>query len=165
MSGVVENKAKLLPRLRSAETLPCLGFGRLNQTDLFPSGSIVDSRNWSVLHRPSEPAGFIRTWDGSQMENMVGKYSRDAKTYSAIMRSAHSTRETKMAGLPNFALQVARSFSETPRARLHAPQAKTGMCLATTFSRNSLSGGQPMGITASDVALRMRYVASAVRNI
>jgi hypothetical protein len=87
------------------------------------------------------------------------------RPYSAIMRSAHSTRETKMAGLPNFALQLARSFSETPRAREQAPQENTGMCLATIFSRNSLSGGQPMGITASDVALRIRYVASAVRNI
>jgi hypothetical protein len=87
------------------------------------------------------------------------------RPYSAIMRSAHSTRETKMAGLPNFALQLARSFSETPRAREQAPQENTGMCLATIFSRNSLSGGQPMGITASDVILRIRYVASAVRNI
>jgi hypothetical protein len=73
-----------------------------------------------------------------------------------MMRSAHSTSETKMAGLPNFAFQFARSISETPRAREQAPQAKTGMCLATTFSRNSLSGGQPMGINASEVALRMR---------
>jgi len=76
--------------------------------------------------------------------------------YSEMMRSAHSTRETKMAGFPNFAFQFARSFSETPRAREQAPQAKTGMCLATTFSRNSLRGGQPMGITASEVALRIR---------
>ena len=76
--------------------------------------------------------------------------------YSEMMRSAHSTRETKVAGLPNFAPQFARSFSETPRAREQAPHAKTGMCLATTFSRNSLSGGQPMGITASKVALRIR---------
>ena len=80
----------------------------------------------------------------------------NCRTYSVMMWSAHSTRETKMAGLPNFAFQFARSFSETPRAREQAPQAKTGICLATTFSRNSLSGGQPMGITASDVALRIR---------
>jgi len=78
------------------------------------------------------------------------------RPYSAMMRSAHSTRETKMAGLPNFAPQVARSFSETPRAREQAPQENTGICLATIFSRNSASGGQPMGITASDVALRIR---------
>src|SRR5271156_5777337 len=88
-----------------------------------------------------------------------------ARTYSEMTRSDHSTRETKTAGLPNFAFQFVRSFSETPRAREQAPQAKTGMCLATTFSRNSLSGGQPMGSTASEVALRIRYVASAVRNI
>jgi hypothetical protein len=78
------------------------------------------------------------------------------RPYSEIMRSAHSTRETKTPGLPNFALQVARSFSETPRAREQAPQEKTGMCLATIFSRNSLNGGQPMGSTASDVALRIK---------
>jgi hypothetical protein len=76
--------------------------------------------------------------------------------YSEMTRLAHSTRETKMAGLPNFAPQLARSFSETPRAREQAPQENTGMCLATIFSRNSLSGGQPMGITASEVALRIR---------
>src|SRR5262249_53096122 len=86
-------------------------------------------------------------------------------THSEITRSAHSTRETKTAGLPNFALQMARSFSETPRAREQAPQENTGMCLATIFSLNSLSGGQPMGITASEVALRIRLVASAVKNI
>lgn len=79
-----------------------------------------------------------------------------ARTYSEMMRSAHSTRDTKVAGLPNFAFQFARSFSVTPRAREQAPQAKTGICLETTFSRNSLSGGQPMGITASNVALRIR---------
>jgi len=73
-----------------------------------------------------------------------------------MMRSAHSTRETKMVVLPNFAFQFVRSFSVTPRAREQFPQAKTGMCLATTFSRNSLSGGQPMGITASTVAFRIR---------
>jgi hypothetical protein len=79
-----------------------------------------------------------------------------SSTYSEMTRSDHSTSETKMAGLPNFAFQIARSFSETPRAREQAPQAKTGMCLATILSRNSLSGGQPMGITASEVALRIR---------
>src|SRR5262249_38395229 len=82
-----------------------------------------------------------------------------------MMRSAHSTRETNTPGLPNFAAQTLRSLSETPRAREQAPQENTGMCLATTFSRNSLSGGQPMGITASDVALRIRFVASAVKKI
>ena len=77
-----------------------------------------------------------------------------------MTRSAHSTRETKMAGLPNFARQFARSFSETPRAREQAPQENTGMCLVTIFSRSSLSGGQPIGITASDVALRIKWAAS-----
>ena len=88
--------------------------------------------------------------------DVIASYGRTARTYSEMMRSDHSTRETKTAGLPNFALQFARSFSETPRAREQAPQAKTGMCLATIFSRNSLSGGQPMGSTASEVTLRIR---------
>jgi len=73
-----------------------------------------------------------------------------------IMRSAHATRLTRIAGFPNFAPQLARSFSVTPRARLQAPQEKMGMCLAATFSRVSLSGGQPTGRTAAAVALRIR---------
>ena len=76
--------------------------------------------------------------------------------YSEMMRSAHSTKKTKMAGLPSFAPQVVRSLSETPRAREQAAQEKTGMCLAKIFSRNSLSGGQPIGKIASDVALRIK---------
>jgi hypothetical protein len=73
-----------------------------------------------------------------------------------MIRSAHSTSETKIAGLPNFAPQLARSASVTPRAREQAPQEKTGMRLARIFSRVSLSGGQPTGMMASAVALRMR---------
>ena len=73
-----------------------------------------------------------------------------------MMRSAHSIRDTKMGGLPNFAPQVFKSISVTPRAREQAPQEKTGMCLATTFSRISLSGGQPTGMIASAVAFRIR---------
>ena len=73
-----------------------------------------------------------------------------------MMRSAHSTRETKIAGVPNFAFHVLKSLSVTPRAREQAPQEKTGMCFATIFSIISLSGGQPMGLTASAVVLRIR---------
>jgi len=105
-----------------------------------------------------DEAGQFRNQQ-SRTHNNVGSSTRvdcALRPYSAIMRSAHSTRETKVAGLPNFALQLARSFSETPRAREQAPQENTGMCLATIFSRNSLSGGQPMGIIASDVAFRIR---------
>ena len=76
--------------------------------------------------------------------------------HSTMMRSAHSTSETKMAGLPNFAFQVLKSPSVTPRAREQAPQEKTGMRLARIFSRVSLSGGQPTGMTASVVALRIK---------
>jgi hypothetical protein len=73
-----------------------------------------------------------------------------------MIRSAHSTSPTKIAGLPNFASQFFKSASVTPRAREQAPQANTGMCLATTLSRISLSGGQPTGNTAAIVELRMR---------
>src|SRR4029077_5848376 len=66
--------------------------------------------------------------------------------YSVIMRSAHSTMETKTAGLPNFAPHWLKSASVTPRAREQAPQEKIGICLPTTFSRVSLSGGQPTGM-------------------
>ena len=73
-----------------------------------------------------------------------------------MTRSAHSTNETNIAGLPHFATQLLKSASVTPRAREQAPQEKTGMCLATIFSIISLSGGQPIGLTASTVALRIR---------
>jgi hypothetical protein len=82
-----------------------------------------------------------------------------------MIRSAHSTSETKTAGVPNFAPQSFKSFSVTPRAREHAPQENTGMCLATTFACISLNGGQPTGKMAELVALRMRYVASPVKKI
>jgi hypothetical protein len=74
----------------------------------------------------------------------------------STIRSAHSTSDTKTAGLPNFALQASRSVSVTPRAREQLPQEKTGMRFATTFSRSSLRGGQPIGNIAAAVALRMR---------
>ena len=66
-------------------------------------------------------------------------------SHSTIIRSAHSTSDTKIAVVPNFAAQLLKSVSVTPRAREQAPQENTGMCLATTFSRNSLSAGQATG--------------------
>ena len=85
--------------------------------------------------------------------------------HSTMIRSAHSTRVTKIAGLPNFAFQLLRSVSVTPRAREQAPQEKTGILFATTFSRVSLNGGHPTGMIASAVDFRIRYVASPVRKI
>ena len=85
--------------------------------------------------------------------------------YSTMIRSAHSTNDTKIAGLPNFAPQSFKSVSVTPRAREQAPQAKTGMCLATTLSNISVSGGQPTGSMTEAVAFRIRYVASPRRKI
>ena len=81
------------------------------------------------------------------------------------MRSAHSTSETKIAGFPNFAPHEFKSVSVTPRAREQAPQEKIGICFATTFSRVSLSGGQPTGRMALAMDLRIREVASARRKI
>lgn len=43
--------------------------------------------------------------------------------YSVITWSAHSTSDTKIGGLPNFAPKLLRSASVTPRAREHAPHA------------------------------------------
>ena len=76
--------------------------------------------------------------------------------YSVMIRSAHSTMDTNIAGLPNFAPQSFRSVSETPRAREHAPQEKTGTRFATILSRISLRGGQPTGKIAFVVTLRIR---------
>ena len=73
-----------------------------------------------------------------------------------MTRSAHSTSETKIAGVPNFAPQLLRSVSVTPRAREQASQEKTGMRFATTVSIVSLSGGQPIGKIAFAVSLRIR---------
>ncbi len=47
-----------------------------------------------------------------------------ATHHSVMTRSAHSTNDTNIVGLPNFAPHWARSLSVTPRAREQAPQAK-----------------------------------------
>ena len=54
-----------------------------------------------------------------QASDFLRQFQSDGsgRTYSEMTRSDHSTRDTKMAGLPNFAFQTARSFSETRRAR------------------------------------------------
>ncbi len=85
--------------------------------------------------------------------------------HSTIIRSAHSTSDTKIAGLPNFAPHWFKSVSVTPRAREQAPHAKIGICLATTFASVSLSGGQPTGIIEFTIVLRKIAVASANRKI
>lgn len=96
---------------------------------------------------------------------MVSRNEPPDQIHSVMMRSAHSTKPTKIAGLPNFAPQLAKSASVTPRARLQAPQANTGMCFATIFSRVSLSGGHPTGTTALAVTLRINVVASPSKKI
>jgi len=61
-----------------------------------------------------------------------------------------------MAGVPNFAPQLLKSASVTPRAREQAPQEKTGMLFATTFPIVSFKGGQPTGKIASAVSFLIR---------
>ncbi len=53
--------------------------------------------------------------------------------HSVMIRSAHSTSETKIAGLPNFAPHSFKSVSVTPRARERGFQEKTGICFAMVF--------------------------------
>src|SRR5580704_3123296 len=111
-----------------------------------------------VLHRPIEitalivhPDSSLRLPDqsgvegGSKTAHSSSDHNAPREFHSTIIRSAHSTSETKIAGLPNFAPQGFRSVSGTPLARKQAPQAKIGMCLATTLSSGSLKGGQPTG--------------------
>src|SRR5579862_6414373 len=86
-----------------------------------------------------------------------------AGDHSAMILSAHSTRPTKIAGLPNLKPHCVTSASVTPRERLHAPQANTGILAATILSNVSFSGGQPMGTTASTTLLRVSTVASPSR--
>ena len=88
-----------------------------------------------------------------------------SELHSTIIRSAHSTSETKIAGVPNFAPHWLKSVSVTPRAREQAPQEKMGMCFATTFASVSLSGGQPTGMIEFTMDFRNREVASARRKI
>jgi hypothetical protein len=116
----------------------------------------------SLEHRERKCASVRSRWHRGETHSRrtIGKHS-----HSVMIRSAHSTSETKIAGLPNFASQSFRSVSATPRAREQAPQAKTGMRLATILSRNSLRGGQPTAKIAVAVALRIKYVASPVRKI
>ena len=71
------------------------------------------------------------------------------RSYSACAVAAST-------GVPKPLFLPSKSASVTPRAREQAPQENTGMCLTTIFSIISLSGGQPMGLTASTVALRIR---------
>src|SRR4030095_4624976 len=55
----LKTKAKSLARVRTAGTLPWLGFDRAQPNRSLLPGSIVDSTHWMVLRRPSEPAAVI----------------------------------------------------------------------------------------------------------
>jgi hypothetical protein len=55
--------------------------------------------------------------------------TKQTKVYSAMILLAHSTKDTKMAGLPNLAHQWLRSASVIALARPQAPHAKIAMRL------------------------------------
>jgi hypothetical protein len=57
----LETKPKSLVRVKSAGTLPWLGFDRVQSNGSFSRGSIVESMYWMVLHRPVELAALIGT--------------------------------------------------------------------------------------------------------
>jgi hypothetical protein len=111
------------------------------------------------VRRPKFPAGcrkqVITRFEEFERNGDVSPTTYMCLVYSVMIRSAHSTSDTKIAGLPNFAPQSFKSASVTPRAREQTPQEKIGMCLATTLSSVSLRGGQPTGKIAATVALRM----------
>src|SRR5260370_39349363 len=82
-----------------------------------------------------------------------------------MKRYGHATRRKKIGGLWKLVCYGMKFVCVGTRAREHAPQAKTGMCLATTLSSVSLSGGQPTGKIALTMDLRSNEVASARRKI
>ena len=104
----------------------------------------------------SLPSYDIALWALRSYLDSPRAFAALPRHHSVMMRSAHSTSSTKSLGLPHLAPQLVKSASVTPRAREQAPQEKTGMRLTMIFSIISLSGGQPMGLTASTVAFRIR---------
>src|SRR5882724_7389081 len=85
--------------------------------------------------------------------------------HSVITWSAHSIKDTKIVGFPNFAPKFARSASVTPRARAQAPQAKIGTCIVANLASDSPTGGHPTGVTASATIFRIRTTASPSNQI
>jgi hypothetical protein len=78
--------------------------------------------------------------------------------YSVMIRSAHSTRATKIAGLPNFAPQSFKSASVTPRAR---PQSKLALLVGrVVFCRAAVSLRLWM-LTLSGSAPELRWCGNA----
>jgi hypothetical protein len=83
--------------------------------------------------KSQEPSWLhVGTAEAVPFENLITQPdhpSRSGETavalasYSVMTRSAHSTSETKMGGLPNFAPHWSKSVCITDRARLQAPQA------------------------------------------
>jgi hypothetical protein len=57
----LKTKAKIARWVRSAGTLPRLGFDRVQPDRSVLLGSIVGSNNWRVLRRPVELARLIRS--------------------------------------------------------------------------------------------------------
>jgi hypothetical protein len=55
----LKTRAKSLVRVRSDGTLPRLGFVQVKPNTWFSRGSIAESAQWMVLHRPVELTAFI----------------------------------------------------------------------------------------------------------
>jgi len=55
----LKTKAESAGQVRSAEHYPGSGFSRVPPNRRPARGSIVESTNWMVLHRPPEPAALI----------------------------------------------------------------------------------------------------------
>ena len=56
----MKTKAKPLAKVRSAGTLPWLGFDRVRPNGWIRPGNMLELTHWMVLHRPFEPAALIR---------------------------------------------------------------------------------------------------------
>ncbi len=74
--------------------------------------------------RAPKSKSFLVLFFKKELLVLPGFVMPTATHHSVMTRSAHSTNDTNIVGLPNFAPHWARSLSVTPRAREQAPQAK-----------------------------------------
>src|SRR4029077_17950138 len=80
--------------------------------------------DWQERNFSSQRASPVRQSDGLvPWRARTSTNQRLNFSYSVMILSAHSTNETKIFGLPNFAPYSLRSASVTPRTREQAPHA------------------------------------------
>jgi len=99
-----------------------------------------------IVRRPGSLArDYLGATDDTSLVTRVRPLpcERLGATYSVMIRSAHSTRDTKIAGLPNFAPHWFRSASVTPRAREQAPQDKDRNVFGNNFFDGFAERGPP----------------------